>query len=104
MSNTDTNIKPAAHAAPSASSVVAPAELPPNPADLPVAAVADEYPMSDAHERASMAASIAKQGILIPITIWRDDGNWWLLDWRRTGPGFGASGDSRGVWFGIDCV
>jgi ParB-like chromosome segregation protein Spo0J len=73
MSNTDINTKPAP----------APEALPPYPQDLPVAAVADEYPMSDVHERASMAASIAKQGILVPITIWRDEGKWWLLDGRN---------------------
>ena len=58
-------------------------EIPPNPQDLPIHPLADEWPMGDSHEQASMAASIKDQGIHQPLTIWFFEGKWWLLDGRN---------------------
>jgi ParB-like chromosome segregation protein Spo0J len=60
-----------------------PPELPPSPENLPIHPLADEWPMGDSHEQASMAASIRDQGIHQPLTIWFFEGKWWLLDGRN---------------------
>jgi ParB-like chromosome segregation protein Spo0J len=62
---------------------IAATELPPSPENLPVHPLADEHAMADPHEGAAMAGSIDKQGIIVPITIWREEGRWWLLDGRN---------------------
>jgi ParB-like chromosome segregation protein Spo0J len=73
MSNVE-NLKPSAPAS----------ELPPNPEGLPVTWFADSYPMGNPYELEAMAESIAKQGILVPIEIWRDEaGKWWKIDGRN---------------------
>ena len=63
--------------------VVPTPELPPSPENLPIHPLADEHAMADPHELAAMAGSIDKQGIIVPITIWRDEGKWWLLEGRN---------------------
>ena len=54
----------------------------PNIYALPIHPLADEFPMANEHELASMQSSIKDQGILVPITIYHD-GMWTLLEGRN---------------------
>ena len=60
--------------------------LPSSPGYLPIHPLADEHAMADPHEGAAMAGSIDKQGILVPITIWREEGKWRLDGWTNRVP------------------
>jgi hypothetical protein len=67
-------------------SVLAPAEsdLPPNPAGLPFASFAESYPMANEFEFEAIAESISRQGILVPIEVWRSPkGEWFKIDGRN---------------------
>ena len=58
------------------------ATLPLDYDNLPIHPLADEWPMADAHEQASLQSSIKEQGILQQLTIYHD-GKWHLLDGRN---------------------
>ena len=58
--------------------------MPPNPESLAIHPLADEWPMADPHEQASLRARHQEQGILQPITLYRDDdGKLKILDGRN---------------------
>jgi ParB-like chromosome segregation protein Spo0J len=64
--------------------VTKPPAKPVDYANLPIHPLADEWPMADDAEFASMCASVKDQGILQPITLYcDDDGKLKLLDGRN---------------------
>lgn len=79
MSNTETTTTTATAPRPSSAS----SELPPNPQDLPIHAIADDFDMANPYEQEAMGESIRVQGIINAVTIWQDEGKWWLLDGRN---------------------
>lgn len=75
---------PPAAAMPIGTKFEVPMALPPNLESLAIHPLADEWPMADPHEQASLQASIKEQGILQPITLYRDDdGKLKILDGRN---------------------
>jgi ParB-like chromosome segregation protein Spo0J len=46
-------------------------------------AIANDYDMANEHEQAGMRESIRTRGIQEPVTLWLNNGHWWILDGRN---------------------